>query len=130
MEELVLTTPDVVPEKVTAKYRVVSVLLNMEYPGSINGIIMPGVEPGFINIDLRNEHDEPSSYQYRGKAATDMIRFLNTANLTVKSLHKRVLEQLSKDGLLPGTVQGVPDPPPVGTASLSSKLSLNAPSVT
>jgi len=108
MEELVLTTPDVVPQKVTAKYRVVSLLMTLEYPG---GIVIPGSDPGFINIDLKNEHDEPSSYQYAGKKATDMIKFLNTANCSTKSMHKRVLEQLSKDGLLPGTVQGAPDPP-------------------
>lgn len=108
MEELVLTTPEVVPEKVTAKYRVIALLMNMEYP---NDVIIPGIEPGYININLKNEHNEPSSYEYRGKQAIDMIKFLNTANMTTKSMHKRVLEQLSKDGLLPGTVQGTPDPP-------------------
>jgi hypothetical protein len=64
-----------------------------------------------VTINLRNEHGEPSTYSYYGKTASDMIKFLNTANLTTKSMHKRVLEQLSKDGLLPGTVTGAPDPP-------------------
>lgn len=103
MEELVLTDPIVVPETVTAKYHVVALLLNLE-------LANPGGQPGFINIDLKNEHGEPSSYQYFGKAATDMIKFLNTANLTTKSMHKRILEQLSKDGFLHGTVTGAPDP--------------------
>jgi hypothetical protein len=103
MEELQLTDPVVVPEKVTAKYRVVSVLLNME-----NG--PTSSEPGHIVITLRNEHEELSYYSYTGAAATQMIKTLNTANLSTKSMHKRILEKLSADGFLPGTVTGTPDP--------------------
>ena len=43
-------------------------------------------------------------------SATAMIKQLNTANLTTKSMQKRILEKLSADGFLPGTVQGTPDP--------------------
>ena len=62
-------------------------------------------------IELRDNLDKLSSYTYGGQTAQDMIKFLNTANLTTKSMHKRVLERLSSDGLLPGTVVGTPDPP-------------------
>lgn len=104
MEELELTDPIVVPEQVTAKYRVVSLLLNMEV------VALPTSAPGLIVIDLRDNNDQRLSFRYEGAAATDMIKFLNTANLTTKSMHKRVLEKLNNDGLLPGTVVGTPDP--------------------
>ena len=59
---------------------------------------------------MRDNNDERSSYSYHGQEATNLIKFLNTANLTTKSMHKRILEKLSNDGKLPGTVQGAPDP--------------------
>jgi hypothetical protein len=42
---------------------------------------------------------------YSGAEATQLMQTLNTANLTTKSLQKRVLEKLQADGKLPpGTV--------------------------
>lgn len=105
MEELVLTDPIVEPEKVTNKYRVVALTLDMEVVAGV-----PGTPPGLVAIKLRDNYDVPSSYQYIGPEAVTMIKTLNTANLTTKSLHKRVLEKLSNDGKLPGTVTGTPDP--------------------
>jgi len=105
MEELALTDPVVVPAKTTAKYRVVSLTLSLEH------VVLPASVPGAVFIHLRDNNHEPRSYTYDGQTAQDMITFLNTANLTTKSLHKRILERLSADGLLPGTVVGTPDPP-------------------
>jgi len=105
MEELVLTDPVVVPETVTAKYRVLSLTLNLEW------MALPTSAPGLIAIDLKDNNDERFSHRYEGDEATDLIKFLNTANLSTKSLHKRILEKLSNDGVLPGTVVGAPDPP-------------------
>lgn len=105
MEELALTDPIVVPATTTAKYRVVSLTLNIE------SIALPSQEPGLILIELRDNNNERSSYRYEGTEATTMIKTLNTANLSTKSMHKRILEKLSNDGLLPGTVVGTPDPP-------------------
>jgi hypothetical protein len=104
MEELVLTTPEVVPEKVTATYKVVTLTLNWE------SLVVPETVAGLVAIGLRNEHSEAFNYVYTGQAAKDYIKFINTANFTTKSLHKRILEKLSTDGVLPGTVTGVPDP--------------------
>lgn len=101
MEELVLTDPEVIPEKVTNKFHVVSFLMDME--------AMMSLEPGLINIVLKDNNGERSTYNYTGNAATTMIKQLNTANLSTKSMHKRILEKLSADGLLPGTVVGAPD---------------------
>lgn len=104
MEELVLTDPVVEPEKVTAKYHVIVLTLDME------ATMLPN-EPGLIAITLKDNLGGRTHYSYKGNEAIDLIKFLNTANLSVKSLHKRILEKLSNDGLLPGTVQGTPDPP-------------------
>lgn len=41
--------------------------------------------------------------------ATNLMKALNTANLTTNSLHKRVINQLMTDGLVSGTVAGTPD---------------------
>jgi hypothetical protein len=103
MEELVLSAPVVVPASTTDRYRVVALTLNLEAAST------PSSAPGLILIDLRDNLGVRSSYRYEGQTATDMIKFLNTANLTTKSMHKRILERLSADGLLVGTVTGTPD---------------------
>jgi hypothetical protein len=104
MEELVLTDPVVIPSTTTAKYHVISILMDMETR------IPPSPDPGCIVINLRDNNNVQSNYQYTGAPAITMIKSLNTANLTTKSMHKRILEKLSADGLLPGTVTGTPDP--------------------
>ena len=105
MEELILTVPVVVPEQVTNKYRVIAISMDME---TVAGIA--GSPPGLIVIRLRDNLNVLSSYQYFGADATTMIKTLNTANLSTKSMHKRILEKLSNDGKLVGTVTGAPDP--------------------
>ena len=104
MEELVLTDPVVTPEQISNKYRVVSLVLNHEASS-------PGGVPGLVMIQLRDNLGLPFAHQYTGQAALDMIKWLNTANFTTKSMHKRILEKLSNDGVLPGSVTGTPDPP-------------------
>lgn len=105
MEELTLTDPVVVPAKTTNKYHVVSFTMNHEL------VMPPETVGGAIFIELKDNNDERSSYSYVGQEARQLIQFLNTANLTTKSMHKRILEKLSNDGKLPGTVTGTPDPP-------------------
>lgn len=104
MEELVLTDPVVEPEKITSTYRVTSVTLCIEPPDVFN---LP--EPAVV-IDLRDNHNGRFQHMYLGDQAVTMIKQLNTANLSTKSMHKRILEKLSTDGVLPGTVTGTPDP--------------------
>ena len=70
----------------------------------------PVPEPGWVSIKLKDDAGKYSQYQYPGKKATQMIQSLNTANLSTKSMQKRILEKLAADGFLPGTVQGTPDP--------------------
>lgn len=106
MEELVLTDPVVKPEEVTSKYKVVSLTLNND-----TSVPVPGGQPGLVTIQLRDNLGGVFNHQYTGQTAIDYIKFINTANFTTKSLHKRILERLSNDGVLPGTVTGTPDPP-------------------
>jgi hypothetical protein len=71
-----------------------------------------------IVIHLRGEHGELKVVSlwrvYRRASAEktkalNLMIALNKANLTVKSLQRRVLEQLAADGLLAGSVTGTPD---------------------
>ena len=49
-------------------------------------------------------------YSYTGATATTLMVGLNKANLTIKSLHKRIIEQLVADHAeLAGTITGSPD---------------------
>lgn len=46
-----------------------------------------------------------------GAEAETLMRQLNTANLTVISLHKRVLNYLLNNGHITGVISGLPDAP-------------------
>lgn len=104
MEELILTSPVTDPAKTTTKYRVISVTLDLEAPPQL-----PNLEIGAVIIFLRSNLNEPLWHSYHGNIAVTMIKQLNTANLSTKSLHKRVLERLSTDGIISGIVNGAPD---------------------
>lgn len=62
-----------------------------------------------IVVGLVGENGERLTIGYDGTKATALMVALNKADLTAKSLHRRVLEQLATDGKLDGTVTGVPD---------------------
>jgi len=110
MEELVLTEPEVKPEEVVNKYKIV--LLTMDNETVFPSAPPPAVnEPGILLIKLKDNLGGYFQHQYTGKAATDYIKFINTGNFTTTSLNKRLLNKLSADGILPGTVQGTPDSP-------------------
>lgn len=48
--------------------------------------------------------------RYEGSVAATLISQLNTANLSTKSLQKRILEKMAADGFLAvGSVTGAPD---------------------
>lgn len=102
-ETFVLTTAEVKPAISTANYRLI--LLHLDW------------EQALIVIHLRGENGELREFRYGGpnadadgktKAITLMVA-LNKANLSIKSLQRRVLEQLAADGLLLGAVSGTPD---------------------
>lgn len=94
-EALTLTTAEVIPEVRTTDYHVVRLWL--------------GWEEQLILIGLRGTNGERKEFRYEGQTATGLMTALNKANLSVKSLQRRILEKLSADGKLEGTVTGTPD---------------------
>ena len=62
-----------------------------------------------IVIGLVGENGEKFSFSYEGTEATSLMVSLNKANLTIKSLHRRIMEKLEADGQLTGVVSGFPD---------------------
>lgn len=103
-EALVLTTPEVRPAVSTTDYRVV--YLGLDWEGKQ------------IVIRLRGTNGESRSFTYGGRLAATpearadalaMMVALNTANLSTRSLQRRILERLVADGKLTGTVSGTPD---------------------
>lgn len=65
-------------------------------------------EHACIDITLRDNTGETQTHTYSGAEATNLMRTLNTANLTTNSLHKRTLTKLIADGKLAGTITGTP----------------------
>lgn len=106
-EYLELTDPVVTPAVTTSKYRVIRLSLNW-YPNPAP------VEHSHVDIGLQDEHGAPFDHRYTGQQAIDMMKWLNTANFSTTSMHKRILQTLSNQGILPGTVTGTPEPPPAG----------------
>lgn len=93
MEQLDLTTPETKPPVTT--YRVVSLFLDWD-----------GAR---IQITLIGSDGVGKLAEYTGPTATSLMSGLNTANLSIKSLHRRVMERLQTDGKLgAGTYSGAP----------------------
>lgn len=90
-ERLDLTAP-VQPPPVTS-YRVVYLVIDRR-----NARIL---------VELEGSNGEQLAHQW--DTADTLIRALNTANLTIKSLERRILERLVTDGRFTGNVAGVPD---------------------
>jgi hypothetical protein len=94
-EQISLTTPEIKPQIATTFYRVV--VLRFDWRISE------------IGITLEGEHAELRSFGYEGDEAKQLMTALNKANLSTKSLHRRVIERLIADGKLVGTPTGTPD---------------------
>ena len=61
-----------------------------------------------IDITLRDNLGQTQTFSYGDATAASMMQALNTANLSTKSLYRRVLERLVADGKIVGTVSGTP----------------------
>ena len=92
MEQVDLAVP-VIPPSITS-WRVS--LLHLDWPGAQ------------IQIGLLGPNGETAGHVYSGLDAMNLMTALNTANLSVKSLHRRVMERLIADGRLLGTISGTP----------------------
>jgi hypothetical protein len=82
----------------TPDYRVV--LLTLAYEGE-NG--------AYICVGLQGSTGVRRTFTYDGQVARDLVVALNKANLSTKSLQRRVLERLVADGKLAGAIAGLPD---------------------
>ena len=66
-------------------------------------------ERATIKIGFRGDNGEYTSVGYEGAAATTLMVTLNKADLSTKSLHRRIMEKVVADGKLSGTISGTPD---------------------
>ena len=63
-----------------------------------------------VVIVLRGSNGENKTVVYgENEGSVAMLKALNKANLSVKSLHRRVMERLLADGHLAGSISGAPD---------------------
>lgn len=62
-----------------------------------------------VDIVLMGENGETLSHTYTGAEATSLMISLNKANLSIKSLHRRIMEKLIADGILQGSISGIVD---------------------
>ena len=90
-EQLDLTVP------IThSAYKVIG--LNLDWEGATVTIFLKCVSTG-----------QQLTFNRSGLVATNLMLGLNKADLSVKSLHKRILEYLVSEGELTGSVSGSPD---------------------
>lgn len=61
-----------------------------------------------VRVVLQDSSGARPVYEFTGDEALNLMRILNTANLTNNSLHKRILTYLTNQGLLAGAITGVP----------------------
>ncbi len=81
-------------------------------PGTVTWVpflLHLNLEQATIKAAFRGDNGEYTSIGWEGTAATTLIIALNKADLSVKSLHRRIMEQAISDGKLSGTISGTPD---------------------
>ncbi len=66
-------------------------------------------EKATIKVGFRGDNGEYTSIGYEGSDATTLMVTLNKADLSVKSLHRRIMEKAVADGKISGTISGTPD---------------------
>lgn len=94
-ETVTLAIPEVTPQITTTDYRVAYLLMDWDRAS--------------IVIHLRGTNAERREIRYEGSDASALMVALNKANLSIKSLHRRILERLIADGKIAGAVNGLPD---------------------
>jgi len=62
-----------------------------------------------ILIELIGQNGEEKEFSYSGIEAQNMMIALNKMDLSVKSLHRRIMEKLISDGLIGGVIAGTAD---------------------
>lgn len=97
MEQLTLTTPEVTqPALTTVTWEVDEVHLFRRQQ--------------MYTVIFIGSNGEVRPWNVQGTLAANRMRALNKANLSLKSLHVRMVELAQTDGILPaGTITGLPD---------------------
>jgi len=93
MEQIDLTTPITQPS--TTNYR-------------LNKLDLRWLDQ-HIRIELVADSGEVIEHSYDGDVARNLMIALNKADLSTNSLQRRVLNKLISDGVITGTISGVPD---------------------
>ncbi len=97
-EQIALTAPFKVDPREATLFQVEAILLNWK-----DKIIV--IHLGDGNVQKVVVYKDTSA----DPVATTLMVALNKANLSTKSLQKRILERLQTDGHLAGTISGTPD---------------------
>jgi len=97
MEQVDLTTPEIwpAPPPATSLWKVDGLFLNWSGQRII--------------VTLMGQNGEKKHVEYEGQMAITFMVALNKANLSTKSLQRRILERLMADGHLLGTISGTVD---------------------
>ena len=105
-EQIDLTTPDQTHPG-TPAYKAVGLWLDWE--GGNFYVILAGDNDTRRQETYRDGQDELGNPLEGSTIATDRMRALNKANLSTKSLQKRLMEMVISDGRLEGSISGTPD---------------------
>lgn len=94
METITLSSPEVVQITNTG-YKPVLITLNKK--------------ASTIIVMFEGSNGEQREWIMSGDVAMTRIKALNTANLSTKSLERRIMETAIADGVFAGTISGTPD---------------------
>jgi hypothetical protein len=102
-ERLTLTEPQIKPEVVTSTYVIVTIILDIQ-----NRLFLVRLKDNNNNIrEFSYGGRAPSVLEADRQKAILLIKQLNTANLTIKSLQRRIFEQLIADGKITGSIDSI-----------------------
>ena len=109
-EKLVLTVAEQIAAP-TTEYSVSHISLNNGWDLGPSGVAVKNIASASVNVIMIGQNNTFRSIMLaNGQAAIDMIKALNKANLTIKSLEKRVLEAvIAFDAKYAGNISGAPD---------------------
>ena len=105
-EQIDLTTPDQTHPG-TPQYKVGGLWL--DWDGRNFYVVLIGDNGIERQETYRDGQDEMGNELEGSTIATDRMKALNKANLSAKSLQKRLMEMLINDGRLTGSISGTPD---------------------
>jgi hypothetical protein len=100
-EQLVLDTPIVQPTIITDTFKINMIMMD------INAAPAPDGVKASLMLLLEDNNKVIHTHTYVGQEAADYINYINTGNFTVESLTRQILQKLSDDGKVVGTVRDV-----------------------